>query len=189
VRSHAARRKGKVKDPVVSYVLSMAALAAAVLLRWLLDPLMGDALPLVTLFGAVAVASRLGGYRPAVLVSLLGYVACEYLFIAPRRSLSLGNLGDVLGLANTIGLAAYLFTCAIIIGLGEAARKAQADKTSQLMTARLLASIVESSDDAIISKDLNGNISSWNRGAERVFGYTAQEVVGKPATILMPEDR
>jgi PAS domain S-box-containing protein len=53
----------------------------------------------------------------------------------------------------------------------------------------LLASIVEYSDDAIISKDLDGMISSWNRGAERIFGYKADEVIGKPATILMPPDR
>ena len=189
VRSHAARRKGKVKDPVVSYVLSMAALAAAVLLRWLLDPLMGDALPLVTLFGAVAVASRLGGYRPAVLVSLLGYVACEYLFISPRRSLSLGSLGDVLAVGNTVGLMAYLFTCGIIIGLGESARKAQADKTSQLLTARLLASIVESSDDAIVSKSLDGIIQSWNAGAERLFGYSAEQAIGRHISLVIPPER
>ena len=54
---------------------------------------------------------------------------------------------------------------------------------------RWLASIVESSDDAIISKTLDTIITSWNKGAERMFGYTAEEAVGKPVTILIPPDR
>jgi PAS domain S-box-containing protein len=49
--------------------------------------------------------------------------------------------------------------------------------------------IVESSDDAILSKDLNGVILSWNQGAERLFGFTAEEAVGKPVTIIIPLDR
>src|SRR3954469_3606728 len=52
-----------------------------------------------------------------------------------------------------------------------------------------LAAIIESSDDAIVSKTLEGIIKTWNKGAERIFGWTAAEVVGKSITILIPPDR
>jgi PAS domain S-box-containing protein len=60
----------------------------------------------------------------------------------------------------------------------------EADRAAQRLSA-----IVESAEDAILAKDLNGVIMSWNSGAERLFGYTADEVIGKSVTILIPADR
>ena len=62
--------------------------------------------------------------------------------------------------------------------------RAIADETTQR-----LAAIVESSDDAILAKDMNGVIITWNKGAERLFGYTPEEVVGQPILMLIPPDR
>jgi PAS domain S-box-containing protein len=75
---------------------------------------------------------------------------------------------------------------------GSPRNKSIKDRISNLQSPELapywLTAIIESADDAIISKTLEGIITSWNKGAERIFGYTAKEAVGQPVTMLIPPD-
>jgi PAS domain S-box-containing protein len=74
-----------------------------------------------------------------------------------------------------------------IIGAAKIIRDIRRQKKLEDAATRL-AAIVESSDDAIASKDLNGIITSWNRSAEKLFGYKAEEIIGKPVTLIIPPE-
>ncbi len=74
-----------------------------------------------------------------------------------------------------------------IVGAAKIARNLTRQKSTEEAAFRL-AAIVESSDDAIVSKDLNGIVTSWNEAAERILGYTAKEMIGKPVTLIIPPE-
>jgi PAS domain S-box-containing protein len=77
-------------------------------------------------------------------------------------------------------------TLARQLGFGIARLRAEEARSAAEERAQQLVFVVESSDDAIISKDLDGIIRTWNSGAERLFGHTASEAIGQPVTILFP---
>lgn len=154
-----------------AYALGFAAVVLAVLIRWALEPLMGDSLPLVTLFGAVAAAVWLGGYRLAIPATLLGYAACHYLFILPRYHFDLGSV------ENQVGFVAYLFTCSLIIVFGEMARVAQTRVTEGREVFRVT---LRSIGDAVITTDTAGRVTYINGVAELLTGWSHTEALGQP---------
>src|SRR6201988_1441847 len=161
----------RVRNMRTAYMLSIVAVILAVMLRWALDPLMGDALPLVTLFGAVAAAVWVGGYRVGIPVTLIGYAACHYLFIPPRGHFDLSNR------ANLVGLIAYFFTCSLIIFFGEAARVAQTRVTQGGEVFRVT---LRSIGDAVITTDNAASVTYLNEVAEALTGWSHEDAGGQP---------
>jgi len=96
--------------------IAISTTAVAVLIRWVVDPWVGDTVHLVTLYAAVAATTAYAGWRPALLATVLGYLACNYLFIEPRGAWAV---------QDTERLGLYLVTCFIIVGVGEALRVAR----------------------------------------------------------------
>ena len=106
--------------------------------------------------------------------------------------------GELVGKFMTYYEAPHVFTDAeinlsmtIARQLGFSVERLQAEEVRQRgeQASRLLASIIETSDDAIVTKDVNGILTSWNNGAKRIFGYTADEMIGRPVVTLVPPDR
>ena len=156
---------------VKGYAFAVFVAAAAVGVRWLVDPLIGDAFPFVTLFGAVAAAVWLGGWRTAIVTALIGYVASEWMFVQPRGGLVLNQA------VNLIGLIAYTITCALIIFFGESARRAQsrANEGRELLRVTL-----RSIGDAVITTDDRNSITYLNEVAESLTGWDFDAAHGKP---------
>jgi PAS domain S-box-containing protein len=163
-------------QPAARYAAATLATVVALFARQLLTPLYGSQNPYHTVWLAVAFAAWYCGLGPSIVTALLGALGVWYWFIPPFHSFAMHNRSDLFG---AIG---FLVFSSAIIALGESNRRGYAARSR-------LAAIVQSSDDAIVSKDLNGVITTWNEGAERIFGHTAEEAVGQHITLIIPPDR
>jgi PAS domain S-box-containing protein len=134
----------------------------------------------------IGLSASVGGLGPGLLATFMAMLGADYYLMAPLHSLAIVRIVDAVQLAT---LAA---TGSLISLLCEGLHRAL-DRWRQTagldQAAARLAAVVESSADAIVTHDLDGIIESWNAGAERIFGYPAAEVVGRPGPVFLPEDR
>ena len=164
-------------------------LLIATLIRWAIGGLVQERIPFTTYYPAIVVATLLGGFWWGTLASILSAAVAWWLFMPP-------TFGFALDQAQLVSLITFVLVCLLLVGTVTALNAAvdlllveiNLRRESRLALGQL-ASVVETSDDAIITKDLNGIVTSWNKGAERIFGYEADEMIGKPISLLIPPDR
>jgi PAS domain S-box-containing protein len=133
-------------------------------------------LPFVTFFLAFIVITLFTEAAPSISAMVSGYLLSAWFFAAPRHTLLVGSTVD------RVNSFFYFGVCFIILFYTRRSRRLQARERSAQSAASRLAAIIESSDDAIIGRSLDGKIRSWNAGACNLYGFTAAEAIGQPVT-------
>jgi PAS domain S-box-containing protein len=199
---------------VGAYALAFLCAVVATALRLALDPYVVG-VQFVTFGPAVMITTLISGFGAGVFCTVVSAAAVSFFVLHPRFSFYIEHPGEVI--AFLLFILVSLMIVMLVAGLRFAVQRnrelsqrleqhglalrerpddasrlqkiVQESNVDALFERMWLASIVEFSEDAIISKNLDGIITSWNKGAERLFGYLAEEVIGKSITILIPPTR
>jgi diguanylate cyclase (GGDEF)-like protein/PAS domain S-box-containing protein len=159
------------RRPGGRYLTALVVFAVALGLRSVIPPSVGY----VTLYPAAVLTALLCGAGPALVVVILGGATGYCASMDPIWSFKVDR-------APLITLAVYVLSGGLICWMVHQARGLERRQS-------LLAAVVASSGDAIVSKTLDGIVTGWNAQAERLFGYAAAEAIGQPMTMMLPPDR
>jgi PAS domain S-box-containing protein len=143
------------------YLVALAAVAAALVLRAALDPWLGPRVPYVTMFGAIIVAAWYGGAGPAILAAASAWIAAQLLFVEPRGQVNLRGLQDL------IEVVAYAVSSLLIAGLGgamQSARRRSAESEERFRA------FMQNSPSGVFLKDEEGRYLFVNRAGEELMG-------------------
>ncbi len=174
---------GPVLTGARAYVLATACVALALLLRFVLDPLWHDHLPYASFFLAVLIVTQFTGVGPSVFAMITGFLLADWFFVPPQHSLLIDDR------LNQFNAVLYFPICFVVLFFSLRARRALAREQAARTALGRLAAIIESSDDAIIGRSLEGKIVNWNAGATKLYGYTEGEAVGQSLAFLVEPER
>jgi PAS domain S-box-containing protein len=184
-----------VRARVGAYAAAIALAVAAMAVRGMLPATVADAFPFMGFFAAIVAASWIGGFGPGMVATTLSSIAAYRMMASGPLRIGGGSAG---------GSALRFFIAGVVVSwLNDRlarARKRQDEAIARLaaqnellqraeLAQRRLAAIVESSDDSILTIDRRGVITSWNRGAERLYGYTADEAIGRATALIVAPER
>lgn len=164
-------------DRVAWYASAIAATALSWCI-WRLSPIMHQD-PFVVFILAVVFIARFYGFGPAVVCTFSSALLLDYTIFRSTLSTPITGL-------EAQRLGAFMLIAVLVAGLARQRSRAetQADEIRQE-----LASIVKSSEDAIAGCSVDGFVTSWNRGAEMLYGYSEKEILGRPMAVLLPVER
>jgi PAS domain S-box-containing protein len=164
-------------DRVAWYGSALAASALSLCI-WALSPVMHQD-PFVIFILGVVFTARFFGFGPAVLCTFSSALVLDYFVFRPRLGVGASEI-------EFQRLGIFVLISVLVAGLARQRSRAEtrADEVRQQ-----LAAIVTSSEDAILSFTVDGMVTSWNRGAESLYGYSAAEIIGRPLAVLVPTDR
>ena len=197
----------RIKQDAARYALAAGAAVLALYLRKLLNPLLGPETPFLTLWPAIAFSAWYCGLGPTILSLAVGVAGIWYWFVPPYYSF--GPKGQ----AEIFGVLGFMIFSALLMALGQATRRGmrkgelaeeQLKKNQQELEGRVRertisleqktaevvekAAMLDLASDAIFVKTAEGAISYWNQGAERLYGWTAEEAIGRaPRELLRTE--
>jgi two-component system, chemotaxis family, CheB/CheR fusion protein len=145
---------------------------------WALSPVMHQD-PFVIFILGVVFTARFFGFGPAVLCTFSSALVLDYFVFRTRVGFGISGIEF-----QRVGI--FVLISVLVAGLARQRSRAEtrADEVRQR-----LAAIVTSSEDAILSFTVEGIVTSWNRGAEALYGYSAAEIIGRPLAVLVPTDR
>jgi PAS domain S-box-containing protein len=164
-------------NPIFRYFAALVLTLAALLLWSLWAPLHES--PFVIFIAVVMLSARYFGFGPGIFATALSLFLIDYVVLDPHFAFSHST-------RNLEHLSIFLLVSILATSL--ARQKGRADIRAEHFS-RQLAAIVENSAEAILSKDAQGIITSWNHGAEQLYGYRADEVIGKHVSLLVPPEQ